>query len=225
MLNIYLNFTENGDMTAASFIICFGAALVYGLIIAIMHMYHNQYTKNFIVTLVLLPAIVQTVMVLVNGNLGTGVAVMGAFSLVRFRSVPGNSREIGSLFLAMATGLAAGTGYIIVGLIVVLILGVLTLILEVSPFGDAPIQKKHLKVTIPENLDYTGIFDDIFDAYTKSAKLLRVRTVNMGSMYELQYHISLKNETDEKKMIDEIRCRNGNLTVVCGWIPAEHEEL
>lgn len=225
MLNSFLTQTDTGAMTSASFLICFAAAIVYGILVALMHMYHNHYTKNFILTLVMMPAIVQTVMILVNGNLGTGVAVMGAFSLVRFRSVPGNSREIGSIFLAMAAGLAAGTGYIVVGFVVVIVLGLLTIVLNQSSFGNPTDKMKHLKVTIPENLDYAGIFDDIFKTYTTQAKLFKVKTVNMGSMYELQYHIRLKNEMDEKKMIDDIRCRNGNLTVVCGWIAAEHEEL
>lgn len=226
MLTNLLTQTETGTTTSASFFICFAAAIVMGLLIAVMHTYKNEtYSKNFIITLVMMPAVVQVILILVNGNLGTGVAVMGAFGLVRFRSIPGNSREIGSIFLAMAAGLAAGTGYIFMGFAIILILGLLVILLNQTSFGTKKQVAKHLKVTIPENLDYTDIFDDIFERYTTKATFLKVRTVNMGSMYELQYQIVLKDLKEEKKMLDEIRCRNGNLTIVCGWLASEREEL
>ena len=160
---------------------------------------------------------------LVNGNLGTRVAVMGAFSLVRFRSMPGNAREIGSIFLAMALGLAAGMGYLGTALILMMVAGGITILLVSLPSGRA--ERKELKITIPENLDYSGIFDDIFEKYTKNPELVRVRTVNMGSLYELCYHVDLKSESIEKNMLDDIRCRNGNLTIVCGRLPDGREEL
>ena len=162
---------------------------------------------------------------LVNGNLGTGVAVMGAFGLVRFRSAPGNAREIGSVFLAMAIGLATGMGYLGIAVLLLLIIGAAILILTEIPFGSQSFSQKELKVTIPENLDYAGIFDDLFEKYTKSAELMKVRTTNMGSLYELCYRIELKKEEEEKAMLDDIRCRNGNLTIVCGRIAENREEL
>ena len=162
---------------------------------------------------------------LVNGNLGTGVAVMGAFGLVRFRSAPGNAREIGSVFLAMAIGLATGMGYLGIAVLLLLIIGAAILILTGIPFGSQSFSQKELKVTIPENLDYAGIFDDLFEKYTKSAELMKVRTTNMGSLYELCYRIELKKEEEEKEMLDDIRCRNGNLTIVCGRIAENREEL
>lgn len=176
-------------------------------------------------TLAILPAVVQAVIMLVNGNLGTGVAVMGAFGLVRFRSAPGNAREIGSVFLAMAIGLATGMGYLGIAVLLLLIIGAAILILTELPFGSQSFSQKELKVTIPENLDYAGIFDDLFEKYTKSAELMKVRTTNMGSLYELCYRIELKKEEEEKAMLDDIRCRNGNLTIVCGRIAENREEL
>lgn len=162
---------------------------------------------------------------LVNGNLGTGVAVMGAFSLVRFRSVPGSAREICSLFLAMALGLATGMGYIGIAVFLAVVLNLVQVLLVLSKFGEGVSEEKELKITIPESLDYTGIFDDIFVTHTRRAELMRVKTSNMGSLYELCYRVTLKNRNTEKQMIDEIRCRNGNLTIVCGKVPVSREEL
>lgn len=214
-----------GTITAANFFICTAASILLGMAAAVVYMYRNVYSKSFVITLALLPAMVQVVIMLVNGNLGTGVAVMGAFSLVRFRSVPGSAKEIGSIFLAMALGLACGMGYIGIGLVFLLIIGGMEVILFHSRFGDQKSTEKELKVTIPENLDYTDIFDDLFQAYTKGCQLIRVKTTNMGSLYELQYHVVLKNSREEKEFIDEIRCRNGNLNIVCGRIPSNKEEL
>lgn len=204
---------------------CMFAALVLGIVLALFHTYKNRYSKNFIITLALLPVIVQSVIMVVNGNLGTGVAVMGAFSLVRFRSVPGDSREIGSIFLAMAVGLSVGMGYLGMAAVLTIVVGVSTMILVSAPFGNGGMKDRELKVTIPENLDYMGIFDDIFEKYTQKVKLMKVKTVNMGSLYELCYRVELKNEKEEKQMIDAIRCRNGNLNIVCGRVPDAKEEL
>ena len=125
----------------------------------------------------------------------------------------------------MASGIAAGMGYLGMAALTVFLTGAVTLTFTLlSETGKRP-ERRELKVTIPENLDYSGIFDDIFKQYTSQASLQRVRTVNMGSLYELCYRIDLKNETEEKAMLDQIRCRNGNLTVVCGKIPDNREEL
>lgn len=219
--------TENGAaaLTMNQLLLCMGTSLALGIFLAALHTYKNTYSKNFIVTLALLPVIVQTVITIVNGNLGTGVAVMGAFSLVRFRSVPGNSREIGSVFLAMAVGLAAGMGYLTMAVMLAFLVGAAMILLVSLPIGRQGWTARELKVTIPENLDYMGIFDDIFEEYVKKHQLMKVKTVNMGSLYELCYRIDLKNEAQEKEMLDEIRCRNGNLTIVCGRIPESREEL
>ena len=215
MLNSILTETVSSGITLPQLVICTLSSLGLGLALAFLHTYRNTSSRNFVMTLAILPAVVQAVIMLVNGNLGTGVAVMGAFGLVRFRSAPGNAREIGSVFLAMAIGLATGMGYLGIAVFLLIIIGAAILVLA----------QKELKVTIPENLDYAGIFDDLFEKYTKRAVLMKVRTTNMGSLYELCYRIELKKEEEEKAMLDDIRCRNGNLTIVCGRIAENREEL
>lgn len=225
MLNSILSNGGTAAVAFDEFMICMAASLCMGFVLTWIHAYKNQMTQNFALTLILLPAIVQTVIMLVNGNLGTGVAVMGAFSLIRFRSAPGNSREISSIFLAMATGLAAGMGYLGVALVLLGISGLVTILAIHLPWGKGGSGEKELKITIPENLDYSGIFDDLLHKYTTRAELIRVRTVNMGSLYELQYHIHMRDEKQEKEFLDEVRCRNGNLSLVCGRVAAGREEL
>lgn len=224
MLESILNETAS-TITMAHMAACTGASLALGMALAGIHMYRNHSSRNFLTTLVLLPVIVQMVIMMVNGNLGTGVAVMGAFSLVRFRSMPGNAREINSVFLAMAVGLANGMGYIGIAFLMVCVVGFATAALFGLPDMSGQFLQKDLKVTIPEDLDYNGIFDDIFRKYAKKAELVRVKTVNMGSLYELNYRVNLKAQESEKMMLDEIRCRNGNLTVVCARLAEGSENL
>ncbi len=169
--------------------------------------------KGFVVTIALLPAMVQMVILLVNGNLGTGVAVMGAFSLVRFRSVPGKAEEISSIFQAMAVGLATGMGYVGMAVLFVLIMGGVNILLASLKFGQQKTGVKVLKITIPESLDYTSVFDEVFARYLKNWDLNQVKTTNMGSLYKLDYEVVLKNNGEEKKLIDDLRCRNGNLEI------------
>lgn len=224
MLNQLVNTSilTNG-LTLQVFVLAMLTAFGLGLIVTLIYMYKNEYSKNFVVTLALLPAIVGAVILMVNGNLGTGIAVMGAFSLVRFRSIPGGAREIGSIFLAMAIGLASGTGYLGVALVLTLVIGGMSLILFASPFGELGETEKDLRIVIPEELDYTTIFDDLFAKYTKKVNLVTARTTNMGSLYELHYQISLKDKNKEKDFIDELRCRNGNLNIICGRLKKKEE--
>lgn len=212
-------FTEsvNGSVTPGSFFLCLGTALVLGGVIAGCYMFRNTYTKSFVVTLVLLPAIVQLIIMLVNGNIGAGIAVMGAFSLVRFRSAQGTAREIGSIFLAMAVGLALGMGFVGVAVIFTILMGLVSVLLTLMKFGERKQEELLLRITIPESLDYTQVFDEIFQTYTKSWKLLQVKTTNMGSLFKLEYRIELKDPAQEKKMLDELRCRNGNLEILCSY--------
>ena len=197
------------------FLICLAASLVIGIIMALAYMYRTRYTKSFVVTLALLPAVVCVVIMMVNGNVGTGVAVAGAFSLVRFRSVPGTAKEIGTLFLAMGAGLIAGMGYIGYAFLFTVILCAFFMLynrLDLGAKKNAAIYKT-MQITIPEDLDYSGIFDDIFVEHTTSCELVRVKTTNMGSMFKLTYNITLRDAVREKEMIDKIRCRNGNLEI------------
>lgn len=225
MLHSILNLSSSATISIESFFICTIVSIILGLGIAGIYMFRNEYNKNFVITLALLPAMVQIVIMLVNGNLGTGVAVMGAFSLVRFRSLPGTAKDISSIFFAMAIGLANGMGYIGYACLFLLIVGAVTILLTGSRFGEQRVQEKELKITIPENLDYNGIFDDLFQEYTGKSRLNLVRTTNMGSLYELQYRIQLKDESREKEFMDKLRCRNGNLNIVCGRIASRTNEL
>lgn len=215
--------TSNSSMEG--YVICVLASLVLGAVIGCIHMYKNNYSKNFILTLVILPAVVQAVILLVNGNLGTGVAVMGAFNLVRFRSVPGNSREIANIFLAMATGLATGTGYLGIAVLMVALIGLAQLLMVTLNFGNSKGSLRDLKITMPEDLEFHDMFEDLFAQYTTKHRMIKVKTANMGSLFELHYQVELKSDENLKKFIDDIRCRNGNLPVVCHYVPEDKEEL
>lgn len=225
MLESILSSTIQTSMSLGNFLICTAASLVLGVISSCLYMYRNHYAKGFVVTLALLPAIVQVVIMLVNGNLGAGVAVMGAFSLIRFRSVAGGGREIGSVFLAMAIGLATGMGYVGIAVIFVLVVGAASMLLQTLPFAEGSKGEKELKICIPESLDYEGIFDDILKNYTKRSELVRIKTTNMGTLFELYYRITLSRPGTEKAMMDEIRVRNGNLNVSCGRVSTYKDEL
>lgn len=206
----------SSGLTLSAFLICTLTSLILGIGTAFVGMYRSRSTQSFAVALAILPVVVQLVIMLVNGNIGAGVAVAGAFSLVRFRSVPGTAREIGVLFMAMAIGLATGMGYVGLAVISFVIISAVIMLLSVTGFGRAPAAVRSLKITIPENLDYDGLFDDVFTKYTNSAELIRVKTSNMGTLYELWYSIVLKSENVPKEFLDELRCRNGNLNIVCG---------
>ena len=208
------------------YLLCTLCSLALGGVIAAGHTFRNTYSKSFVTTLALLPAIVQMVIMLVNGNLGTGVAVMGAFSLIRFRSVPGTAREIGSIFLSMAVGLATGTGYLAAAVLFTLILELASLLCALTRFGEGKREERALKITIPENLDYSTVFDDLMEQYASHWELAQVRTAEMGSLYKLHYRVVLKNPAEEKAFIDALRCRNGNLEISCGRpVSAAREEL
>ena len=219
MLNQIFRGVFDTDMTAVItpgyFLLCMAAALAAGLVLSFAYTRRGRYTKSFVMTLALLPAVVCVVIMMVNGNVGAGVAVAGAFSLVRFRSVPGTAREITMLFLAMGAGLMAGMGYLGFALLFTLILSALSILYQLLDFGAAKNASRYktLNITIPEDLDYTGVFDAILGTYASSYELVRVKTTDMGSMFRLTYQLTLRDPAREKEMIDQIRCRNGNLEV------------
>ena len=225
MPDIFSSSILNGTLTISGFLYCTLASLVLGLGIAGLYMVKNTYSKGFVVTLALLPAIVQVVIMMVNGNIGTGVAVAGAFSLVRFRSVPGNARDIVSIFFAMAVGLATGMGYLFYALLFLVIIGVVNVALLCSRFGDGKANVRTLKITVPENLDYEGLFDDLLQQYATSYTLEKVRTTNMGSLFELSYTVRLKGDMPPKAFLDALRCRNGNLNIAVSRPHTVEEEL
>ena len=198
------------SLTLQGMVLCTVSSLIFGLAIAGIYMFKNSYSRSLATTLVLLPAIVQVIIMLVNKNIGAGIAVAGAFSLVRFRSIPGTAREIGSLFFAMSTGFVTGLGYIFYAFVFLLFIGGTSLLLTQLSFGDDG-SIRFLKIKIPENLDYEGLFDDIFAKYASSVRLEKVTTTDMGSLFELTYIVRLKSSS--KALIDELRCRNGNLNI------------
>ena len=210
-------FDTTGETVIAvpQFILCIVVSLMIGAFITWVYTYKSRYTASFAITLAMLPAVVCIVIMMVNGNVGAGVAVAGAFSLVRFRSVPGTATEIGTIFLAMAAGLIAGMGYLGFAVLFSLIMGLVMLMLNITGFGThkKATNDKTLKITIPEDLNYGEVFDDLFEQYLTHCEVIAVKTSNMGSLYKLTYHITLKDQKQEKKFIDELRCRNGNLEI------------
>ena len=219
MLNNLFRGLFDSDITTVisvtDFLLCLGVSLILGLVMAFAYMYRTHYTKCFVVTLALLPAVVCVVIMMVNGNIGTGVAVAGAFSLVRFRSVPGTAKEICTLFLAMGTGLIAGMGYLGFAAVFTAVMCAVFVLYNRLDFGAKKNSDayKTFAITIPEDLDYSGVFDDIFAEYTVTHDLVRVKSTNMGSMFKLTYTATLRDSSKEKEMIDKIRCRNGNLEI------------
>ena len=206
---------QTETIAPSEFLILIAASLLVGLILAAAYMYKSLYNKGFVATLALLPAVVCVIIMMVNGNIGTGVAVMGAFNLVRFRSAPGSAKEICAIFMAMATGLIMGMGYVAYGFLCAIVLGLAGLIYGSTDFGAQKRSALHktLHITVPEDLDYTGAFDGVLSQYSSKSELVGVKTTNMGSLFKLTYNITLRDADKEKNLIDELRCRNGNLEI------------
>ena len=205
------------QMRLLPFLLCLGVSIVLGLGAAVVFAHKDRHSATYTQALALLAPIVTLVIMMVNGNIGAGLAVAGTFALVRFRSAPGTAKEIAGLFFAVAVGLACGMGYVAAAVVFFVVVAVFALLLEHFQFGKTGEHTRQLKITIPENLDYEGMFDDLFEQYTRYHDLVRVRTTNMGTLYELTYMIELKNAGISKEFIDAIRCRNGNLNIICGY--------
>ena len=214
MLETIFGSILTAGLTGSAFVICLLVALALGALVAAVYMYKNTYTQSMAVTLALLPAMVQVIILLVNGNLGAGVAVSGAFSLVRFRSAAGSARDITCIFLAMTLGLATGMGYLGIAVLACLLLTSFLLLFTALGFGQDRAAVRTLKITIPENLDYDGLFDDLFAQYTRAWRLNRGKTANMGTLFSLEYEIILPHDIPPKAFLDAIRCRNGNLEIL-----------
>lgn len=215
-------YTSTDQITASVYLVCSFASLALGAVIAFAAGFRSRQSKSFMLALLLIPVIVQMVIMLVNDNVGAGVAVMGAFSLVRFRSAPGSAKEIVSIFLAMATGLATAKGYIALAAVFVIVISFIMIISTYVRFKEKDDLVRELKITIPEDLNYAHEFDDLFDTYTKRSKLLNVKTTNMGSLYKLSYEVELKSEDNVQSFIDDLRTRNGNLEIAV-LLPAVSE--
>lgn len=224
MLNGIFASLYGDTVTLSAFAITSCVSLLLGVVISLIHRRATGGSGTMSAALMGLPFLIQLVILLVNGNLGAGVAVAGAFSLVRFRSAPGSARDIVTVFLAMTVGLACGTGYAALAVLAAVVVGGLTLLQ--GAFGkDSDSGDREVRVTVPENLDYTGLFDDLFCKYTTRSSLLRVKTVNMGSLYRLHYQVRLKDVRMEKELIDQMRCRNGNLEISCGLVSSDKDSL
>ena len=207
------------------FFLCIGFALVLGIVIALCYMYKNDYSKNLVFTVALLPTIVSVLIMLVSGSMGAAIAVGGVFALTRFRSATGTSKEIVQIFLAMATGLTLGLGFIWISIILVAVVEIISILFTVTKFGESPALRRELKITIPEELDYNDLFDDIFEKYTTKAVLKKVKLKNLGTLFQLTYDVILKDAKDEKAFIDELRVRNANLDILCSKVVQNPENL
>ena len=195
LTSIYANSQSlASQVTSGEFLVCCLASIVLGIVCAFVYMFRHDHSKNFVVTLALLPLIVQMVITLVNGNLGVGIAVMGVFNLVRFRSIPGSAKDIGSVFLAMAIGLATGMGFIILAVVFTAIVAIVNVIYVMTPFGKPHEPDKMLRITIPEDLEYDGVFEEALGQYATEYKLMNVQTTNMGSLFQLEYMLRLKEQ-------------------------------
>ena len=222
MAQLFQSIIVNG-ISVKIYVICTLFAFLCGIIIALASSVKSQISKSFFMSLILLPAIVETVILMVNGSIGTGIAVMGAFSLVRFRSVPGKAKEIVALFTTMTAGLSCAAGFVGIAVLFSLIVSVVTLIIIFIPIRSEKVMD--LKITIPESLNFSDAFDDVFKTYTKSHALTKTKTVNMGSLYKLEYRVVLKSNDKMKDFIDELRTRNGNLEVMLCTSAEREDEL
>ena len=214
-----------GSLTAGSVLLTLGLALVLGFAGAFYYIRKNTATRSFAFTLALLPLITATVIMVVNGNLGAGIAVAGSFSLIRFRSVQGSGQEILAIFLAAATGLCLGAGYLLVAVLLMALCLLFHAMLTACRFGQAADSMRELKISLPESLDYEGIFDDLLAAYFTAYDLIRVRTVEMGTAYQLVYRGMPRSAQAEKAFLDAVRERNGNLPVSMGRIADSRNEM
>jgi hypothetical protein len=225
MLDLLTHFFAPTPPAMAMLVYCTLTSLFAGIVTAAAYAFRQIVNRHFVITLVLIPVIVQLIIMLVNGQIGTGIAVMGAFSLVRFRSVPGTAKEITSIFLAMALGLATGTGALGYAFLFTFVINGLVVLFTLAGFGKFGNLVRNLKILVPDDKDYTLLFADVFAEYAKTVRLERVRTVNLGSLYELHYLVVLKEQSQEKAFIDQIRARNSNLEINCSQVMSDRESL
>ena len=221
----FTSILHTGSFSAESVFLTMLVALALGIVIALVYKSSHSHTSSFAVMLAVLPVVESVIILMVNGNLGASVVVLGAFGLIRFRSATGSAWDIGFIFFAMAVGLAVGLGFLGLAAVLTVVVCAIMYLLERMHFGTSIPKEKQLRITIPEDLEYNGIFDDLFQTYTNSVRLERVKTINLGTMYELTYVLDLKDPAKEKEFIDALRCRNGNLTVILGTLLRDKDEL
>lgn len=211
--------------TLSQFLLCILCGLFVGSLTAVLYATHNEHSNSLISTIVMLPAVVSVIILAVNDSIGTGIAVVGAFALIRFRSAPGKAKEIGAIFISMAAGLLIGVGYLGYSILFTIIVGIFYAVYQIYSDREAPSVERKLNITVPEDLDYVTMFDDLFEKYTTAHRLVRTKTMNMGTMFRLSYIVTLKPGANEKELIDAIRCRNGNLEVSLAEYIVEESNL
>lgn len=216
---------KSDSVSVLPIFICVLVSLIDGIILAFLYNFKNKANKDFLTTIAILPAVVTIVIALVNGNIGAGIAVAGAFSLIRFRSAPGTAKEICIIFVTLAAGLAFGMGYIAYGVIFSLAIGLVMLLLQSINIFNKNDKIKNLRIVVPENLNYMEAFNEVFSKYTIKYELVKAKTTNLGSMYKLSYNVTLKNVNEMKLFIDDLRCLNGNLEISLEDNLSENSEL
>lgn len=231
-MDVFESILQDGTATASvsgvsvyEMVVCTLASLALGVAIALIYAYRERHTRSFTIALALIPAITCVVIAMVNGSVGAGVAVAGAFSLVRFRSAPGTGRDIAFVFLAMSVGLAAGMGYIAIASVVTAVIGGAYLLLALSPLGRSDGSAKVLNVSVPESVDYTGMFDEVLARHTNGHELVSVKTGAMGTVYKLSYSIRSMGAEEDKALMDDVRCLNGNMEVAIFDAPTNDGDL
>ena len=223
MLELFDSILVGSDISVVTYLYCLLAAGLCGVVTAFAASFRSHASKSFLSSLILLPMIVCTVIAMVNGNVGTGIAVMGAFSLIRFRSVPGKARDIVVIFLAMTAGLACAGGYVAIALLFTVLVCLGMIIVSIIPMGAE--RSMDLHITIPESLRYVNEFDEVFVKYLKNHRLVQAKTTNMGSLYKLHYRVEMKDAKQGQEFIDELRCRNGNLEISLSEVQGGVDEL
>ena len=211
--------------TLGQFLIAVLASMVLGFVVSIYYMFRNTYSKSFVPSLILIPAIECVVIIMINGNMGAGIAVAGSFALIRFRSDRGSAKDLTAIFMAMAIGIICGTGYIGIAVLFTLIVCVVGMFLSFVKYGECDVKMRYLKITVPENLNYDEAFEEVLDNYCSSYEIEKVKTLSLGSLFRVDYSIVMKDTSKIKAMIDDLRIRNNNLEIVCGKEAVSKEEL
>ena len=216
MLQTIISSTTGESFTLVNTLSIILSSIILGLVISLVYIKTNKkngYSANFPITLIMLPVIIAIIILLVGNNIATAFSLAGAFSIIRFRSAPGDPKDIAYVFFTLAVGLTCGMGYIGYGLIFTIILCALMSILDLTKFGMSKTKIVQLKITVPEDLNYEDTFDEILSKYTNSWRIENIRTRDFGALFELVYKINLKEDANQKKLIDDLRCRNGNLNI------------
>lgn len=216
-------FTTTASVTELSFsdaILTLLLSFALGAMISITYMKtQTVYTQSFALTMIVLPTIVAIIILLIGSNIARAFSLAGAFSIIRFRSAPGDPKDIAFVLFTMAAGLACGVGAYGYAVLFTIVLCLLMFLLKAVKFGSKSSTQKLLKVTIPENLSYEEAFAEVFNVFSVQYELRKVRTTELGSLYELVYAVTLDPSTNQKELLDAIRCRNGNLDISLTMTP------